>query len=178
MLFRNDEQRRVFFLTEKCASTSIREALMNEGGWERIQSTYPRDYGATPDGYTKFAVVRNPFPRVLSYWHYRTQANNETRTFREFVLNALDLAPITEWVGGHRDTLQVLRFERLREEWADHFNAGTLPHTNATKNKQHNHVASAYREAGEDVVGLIKQKYRDDFQTWYANGNAWMAGDG
>ena len=134
------EKDTAFIHIPKCAGTSIREWLRSEGSFD-IMSLEKRDFdlkhptlddikahfGRDKFEYT-FAVVRNPYDRVVSMWKHlnvksplRKEYGIEKRTtLQDFVFKYADyegfMRPQSTWFS-EEDGVDVLRFEDLQNEF-------------------------------------------------------------
>lgn len=171
MILVSEERKRVFFLTEKCASTSIRDALLNSktAKWVRIQSTFPKDY-TVPDGFSSYAVIRNPYPRLLSYYRFRRMINGERRTFAKFILDGIDLMPLVEYLDVHCKSIEfnALTFDCLLRDWRllgfdlDEPNPRWM---NATGGDTWQNIYNGMEQEG--IVDAVYDWAEEDFSRWY-----------
>ncbi len=97
----NHVEKIVIFMAEKCASTSIRNALIDQEGWERIEHKPVWDWFYHV--YQCFITIRDPYERAYSYWKYRLRTGVTSATFEQFVCKRclrgcyLDLSSLDNW---------------------------------------------------------------------------------
>jgi hypothetical protein len=113
----------IFFLAEKCASTSIREALLVDG-WERFQmnpSSFSKSEGPWTSWETSkcYGIVRNPYSRMVSYWSYWLKTGVYRHSFESFILKRErkpDHASLVEW---YKDVKidHYFKFEKFHDEF-------------------------------------------------------------
>ena len=117
MILASPTKYKIFFLAEKCASTTIREALLSTGDWDHIQSIKPCDaeevltakYGyAVGQGawknWTSYVVTRSPYARAVSYWAYRKSTGETDKTFEAFLFGQefATFDSLNKWYGRMR----------------------------------------------------------------------------
>lgn len=187
----------VFVAITKTATRSIYAALKKHFDGELVQE-HQKEIPPQYAGLFTFAVLRNPYDRLVSvYWATCRRGNDaygfkkyvsRTGTFAELVDNLdsvmedpSELAlPQVEWVKPNRID-RFLRFENIAAEWAAlPFNTTgvKLERLNPTVKEAgpQNPVA---RESWEtfmtpDIKAIIREKYADDFdliRSVYANNN-------
>jgi len=141
------------------------------------------------DSYFKFAIVRNPYTRMISAYYYLYDQNRELYgDFKDFIMALPELAAHPEKLRGshqisqlhytHLDGAQVAdyigRFEQLDVCIAE-INArlgleATLPTVNATQ-----HPDYPARDKGaaydDEMIAVMRNVYADDF-TVYGYGDA------
>ena len=113
-------QGKVFYLAEKCASTSIRKVL-TDSGWI-LAEELPNRRDPWMD-WEAYAVVRNPYARMVSYWSYWVKLGIENRSFEDFVLKrdkTPDHMSLVKWYEQCKIE-HYLRFESINQEFFSHF---------------------------------------------------------
>lgn len=141
------------------------------------------------DSYCKFAVVRNPYDRAVSYYEFLKQRTEHHRHGR---VRDLDFSGFLDHLAGlRRDETQtsmvadgrgrllidrVLRFEHLDGDFADlcsslKIDATALPKNNGTKR---HHYLDYYRD--NRVVQQVQELFADDFIRFgYDDDPKWQA---
>jgi len=140
------------------------------------------------DNVYKFAVIRNPWDRVVSQYKFRTKTNKSNMeenpiSFKEWVTKVFKendpyyfgkrpqmYIPQVDWLknkDGKIDIDKIIRFENLNQEFkivADHLGINnTLPHLNATKKANYHDF---YDEETKDIVS---NWFREDIETFNYN---------
>ena len=90
-------------------------------GWERAQEQ--PNMREPWLSYKSYAVVRNPYARMVSYWSYWRDIQVEKRPFEDFKLRRKkkpDHASLVKWYDGCRID-QYLRFEMLDDQFSQFF---------------------------------------------------------
>lgn len=172
----------------KCASTSIKLALLESDGLREMFGEHPhacRRWRNVP-GYFKpcavFTFVRHPLARLKSAWREKLQTGKAkqlggacplpfTATFDEWV--EWIVAQRRDRVDKHwRPQAMVLKqepwpdiigkVETLAEDWTrlvDQYGLPQLPHVNDSNPKEPEHV-------GDETLERIAKFYADDFKTF------------
>lgn len=142
--------------------------------------------------YRKFAVVRNPWDRIVSDWHWRRRGGLPLghMSFPEFVKYVTDTISDPDWgrkfkkadfqtsymghfkpqvayVGTSKDEVRVLRFERLSREWPRYCmdvigRELPLPLTNDSARGK-KHYSEEY-EGNEELINAVRVAYKDDIE--------------
>tara|TARA_R100001594_G_scaffold108127_1_gene142765 strand:- start:94 stop:669 length:576 start_codon:yes stop_codon:yes gene_type:complete len=133
--------------------------------------------------YNKFAIVRNPYERMVSWYHYLKTATNARTiitlktwdaSFNEWVDNIEEvtakylpnhltlekelLKPQYNWVD---ETVTILKYENLNKELNCFFNKDfCLPIKNKTK---HNNYLDYYNN---ESLNIVYNKYKEDFKKY------------
>jgi len=153
----------IFVETPKVACSSIKLAIGNSvvgarteaqsRAWWQPKMRVTQEQVAKSDMF-RFAVVRNPFDRLVSCWSDKVRAghwdppDNKRMTFPQLVhklhefnvIGNRHAAPMTQLLTYEGQLIidYVLRFERLAEDW-ERLRAltglGPLPHRNRSKHK-------------------------------------------
>tara|TARA_B100002019_G_C21182071_1_gene554245 strand:+ start:316 stop:903 length:588 start_codon:yes stop_codon:yes gene_type:complete len=188
-VFINTEHRFIFLHIPKNAGTSIRNSFEIEGYDKKVvRKRYPHDSMSKVVNYCgeekwkeyfTFAVKRNPYDRIVSYYHfynspqYRYPNNARDYSFDEWVKIKFDNKvgkTQVEYLDSHFNSdseLQidyVAEYEDLENEWKiickkigiDHYE---LPIYNSSK---HNDFRTYYTEETKDIV---YEYFKEDF--WY-----------
>jgi len=186
----NDRYRIIFVHIPKNAGTSILSLLAGGRNLPQEHTVYREFQKADPARYARylsFAVVRNPWDRLLSAYAYLKAGGNggtdaafcaafntEVRDFRQFVCEWLDcdrihtvrvLNPQYPYVCDQDGVLQVariIRFERLEQELPGLLTekgiTGTLPRINRSERGDY---VSYYDDASAARVAAL---YRNDVE--------------
>ncbi len=171
-----DKYRTIFVHVPKCAGESIETVFLgrpfNLPGTQfemepekhlsvlEIRNTYPKKFIK----YLKFAVIRNPWERVLSWVRYRDLKQNRTEgTVAERLTQDLQLndhffmVRSFHWMLFIEDRLQmdfIIRYESLQQDFDQLCSLIghpqlTLPHINRTK---HDHYRKYYDDHSRELV--------------------------
>jgi hypothetical protein len=170
----SEEKNYIFVHINKTAGSSI----------ERILKRYSRDFKKhqligqlmtmkIPNHeYFKFTVVRNPYDRWVSNYHFNVKRNHKTthgRTFKDYVFSMIDESQKEprlkhhlwynsswNWISDEKDILLVdyiMRFENLEADWKVVSTKlgidSPLPKTNSSK---HDHYSKYYDDETYDLV--------------------------
>lgn len=152
--------------TQRLGNTDFSD---KHAGLQHYYSAFPEQFRE----YFKFTIVRNPFDRLHSAWHWRTRVVQDLcgMPLREFIDTrppgysfverfAVDGMSIAESVGLFD---HIARFENLAEEYRVLFARlglppGPPPHTNRT-------AAGDYRDAYDpQTVELVRRKFGRDLE--------------
>lgn len=163
----NKKHNIIFFLAEKCASTSIRIALLaHKDGWVNIKAQ-PCPYGAWDkwdrDKVNFFGVVRNPYARMVSYWAYWVKIGTENRSFEDFILKRdkkPDHCSLSVWYNGI-EFLNVLKFEEFPQTFTALPFVKMIGHTNTSP---HTEWKEYYNNP--EVVRKVIEWAGDDFENY------------
>lgn len=184
-----DEMECIFVHIPKAAGTSVAHGLFGCGVGHKSIYEYRKIFGADFHRYFKFAVVRNPFSRVVSAYEslkrggnpvwpnadrYRDEVLCRYEGFERFVLEELDRATKEQkhfrpqWkflmIGGDLAVDYVARLETLEEDFeriCERLGVDrTLPHRNKTGDRRPP-LASYYEN--DAVADAVRTLYADDF---------------
>lgn len=175
----NHKHKCIFIHINKCGGTSI-DTLFNGkfSGHEKAldyKKSRPKEFNT----YFKFTFIRNPWDRVVSFYHYQIKRGwnyypfDETIPFKEFVKNWLINMPgqtelntysCYDWISDQNDKLiidYVGRFENFQEDFntiCDKIGIShlQLPHENKSN---HKHYTEYYDEETKQIVA---EKYEKD----------------
>ena len=148
------KHRAIFISQSRCCTQTMYEALREDYGGEQISihahdNNIPRQFWH----WFTFAIVRNPFDRVVSLWNW----NNQGRSLEEFcrwLLNeAVSPLPQAQWLANVNLSM-ALPFERFPEclGWLPFWNNTTVPHRHKKEHKP-------WRE-------YITPRIREDILSW------------
>ena len=176
----------VFIHLPKNAGSSVTKALANYIGVERdklrpqkYKFIYARNLKSVvenPEEYFVFSVIRNPWERTVSYFHYLQQIRQPPHNLSKDV-------KFTDWVkaGGYK-TLQtqmsqlsddfpcnvsthidyIARLEKLDEDWPEICRKMNIKcEMIHDKKSKHTHYSEYYNDETKD---LIYKFYKDDVQ--------------
>ncbi len=174
----------VFIHINKTGGSSIEKALRipfeHKTALEKIKEIGRRQWERR---YT-FTVVRNPWDKVVSHYHYRVQTNQtnlgvKNIEFRDWVRLTYGnkdpfyydkpkmFMPQYNWITDHDGNILVdfiCRFENLSYDF-DYVckklgKAVSLPHTKASK---HSHYSDYY---DEETIGIVASWFKKDIQNF------------
>ena len=160
-----DKYKTIFVHIPKNAGTSIKDFFNRDRGDKlciplvkinkhdtihQIKLKVPELYSS----FRKFAVVRNPYDRTLSWYSYLEGKKDE---FKKWLKNPIHkLEPQYTWVD---ETVVIIKYENLNEGLNKFFGKEIdLPVTNKSK---HDHYLELYDQESLDVV---YSRYREDFE--------------
>jgi hypothetical protein len=126
------------------------------------------------DEYLKFTIVRNPWDRAVSDFHYCKKHNlvDDSVIFQDDVRSTIDSRerwklPCHDWLAlnGKVAVDRIIRFEKLNEGFGDLCKELgipdiKLPHLNKTK---HTHYTDYY---DDDLRDLVAEKYAKDIEVF------------
>ena len=162
-----DKHKTIFVHIPKNAGTSIRDffnrdksdklyvphvTINKHDTIHQIKLKAPELY----DSFKKFAVVRNPYDRTLSWYIY---LKGKTTEFKNWLKNPTHkLEPQHTWLD---ETVKIIKFENLNKELNEFFGEEIdLPIANKSN---HNHFSNYYDEESSDV---IYDRYKEDFKKY------------
>ena len=182
------DHRFIFVHIQKTAGKSILKALgLPLGADHRFAEKQRKDYGEDLwDSYFKFAIVRNPWDRLVSAYHYRVTGGSRSpddlaraklypRSFRRFCMN-LDhfvrlpnehmFRPQYEWISdsaGKDLTDFVGHFETLNEDFLVirrqiGLEGAELPHINKSNHRPF------WRYYDRVTRDLVERAYQEDIE--------------
>jgi len=174
-----DPDRLLFIHIPKTGGISIRKVLepyLFSSRWDNIHLTatdFISRFGR--DVYNrlhKFTVVRNPYDRIVSYYHFlRVDKYHKTHIARSISLSAFigwaceGYIPAQHYHISHNGQVRVdtiLKFENLAQDWRDFaemFSIDTeLPHLNAVKHKDWRELLS------ERDMTKVRKSFEIDFR--------------
>jgi chondroitin 4-sulfotransferase 11 len=177
----NHKHKCIFIHINKCGGTTIDELFSGKFQGHKKVFDYKKLNPNEFDNYFKFTFVRNPWDRVVSFYHYQLKRKwdfypfNETISFKEFVKNwliqmpkqtTLNTHPCYDWISDKDDNLLVDfigRFENLQEDFntvCDKIGIPhqELPHQNKSK---HKHYTEYYDKETKQIVA---EKYAKDIE--------------
>jgi len=178
----SDQQKYVWYRTAKCGTRSILEFLRNNT--QIFTDDSGLDFDESWNEYFKFAIVRNPWDRLVSCWKNKIEvpivynyyyealgvSHPKSLSFADFIrrLNAGALYTDRHWTPLHSliklDSVDFIgRFENLQEDFdivCDKIGISQqqLPHKNKTK---HRHYTEYYDDETRQIVA---DKYAKDIE--------------
>jgi len=178
-MFINHEHEFIFIHIPKNAGTSIRNSFEIEGYDKKVvRKRYPHDSCSvirnycgidTWNTYYTFSVVRNPFDRMVSYYHfhrspqYKYPSTAQDMEFKEWIENGLD-SKICKTQSDYLDVdvNHIMRYESLQEDFNLVCDNIKIPRYKLPKYNTSNHLnfASYYGEKQKDIVrGLFEKDF-------------------
>ena len=163
----------IFIHINKTGGSSIEESLglprEHKTAGEKLKTVGQQRWQNTPS----FCVVRNPWDKVVSHYHYRVQTNqtgmgDKHINFKDWVYQVyhcknekyLDkprmFMPQIEWVWDGNEILvdKVIRFENLGEGFSSYMKElgidAELPHIKSSSREKYNRY---YDNRSRDIVG-------------------------
>jgi len=116
----------------------------------------------------KFAVVRNPYTRVLSEYFYRNKTGNMNRFpkwFRDYYgnINHVHKLPQSKFVDS--DNITILKQETLQEDFSRFVEESNLPIKSelGTVNKSKHNKTDLIEEIPLPIIGRINNLFEEDF---------------
>jgi hypothetical protein len=116
----------------------------------------------------KFAVVRNPYTRVLSEYFYRNKTGNMKRFpkwFRNYYGNVDHVHKIPQSKFVDSDNITILRQETLQEDFSRFVEESNLPIKSelGTVNKSKHNKTDLIEEIPLPIIGRINNLFEEDF---------------
>lgn len=176
----NHEHKFIYIHPPKTGGTSIEKLFIDDADITDVpdKHRYAHEYATGYDDFRKFATVRNPYDRAVSYYFWRQTKNMPIfgrETFSEWIEFITDPSEYEQYqetfwhfvtaidsqsnfVG---DTQIFVRFENFQNDFdrvcqAFGLERKVLPHTNPSKRGD-------YREYyDEKTKQLVEEKYADD----------------
>jgi len=165
-----DKEKTIFVHIPKTAGTSINSYFPCErlkqpkkhASIKEIKDDFPLEY----ETYKKFAIVRNPYDRILSYFFYLKKHNNyyvRNINFKQWLNYLFKLKekihigakPQHYWVDS---TVNILKFENLKKEINTFFEKEIkLLHIN--KSNHHNFLEYYDKESLNKVYNMFKKDF-------------------
>tara|TARA_X000000950_G_C13565103_1_gene517174 strand:+ start:63 stop:626 length:564 start_codon:yes stop_codon:yes gene_type:complete len=171
----------IFIHINKCGGTTIDELFTGKFQGHNKAFEYKKSNPTDFNKYFKFTFVRNPWDRVVSFYHYQIKRKwdyypfNETIPFDHFVKNwlihmkkqtSLSTHPCYDWISDENDDLLIDfigRFENLQNDFnvvCDKIGIPhqQLPHKNKSKHKSYTEY---YDDEAKEIVA---EKYAKDIE--------------
>tara|TARA_B100001109_G_C18753171_1_gene422392 strand:+ start:83 stop:640 length:558 start_codon:yes stop_codon:yes gene_type:complete len=181
-MFINHKHKFIFIHIPKNAGTSIRNSFDIHGYDKRVvRRRYPhyicseiKDYCGDDvwNEFYKFSVVRNPYERMVSYYHfhkseqYKYPATAQKMGFGEWLERGLDnRLCITQTNYLNEDIDYIIRYENLQDDFnivCDNINIEryVLPNYNTS---QHDNYTQYYNSKEKEIV---KDIFSEDFENF------------
>lgn len=169
----NDEYEFIFIHINKTGGSSIEKVFDYDGIKHEHASQLAARVGEKWDRYFKFAIIRNPWDRLVSEYFFRVNKGSVSQGvgFCEWVqimhskhkATTYAAGPQSKWI---RDMDFVGRFETLQESF-DYvcemvgYPKTKLPHVNSTR---HKHYSTYY---DDETRKLVEEWHRPDLDNYY-----------
>lgn len=174
----SDEYKCIFVHINKCGGTTIDHLFTGKFQGHKKAFDYKKLNPNKFNTYFKFAFVRNPWDRVVSFYHYQIKRGwdfypfKETIPFDEFVKNwlismpnqtSLNVNPCYDWISDENDNL-IIDFVGKIEKMQEDFDLickkiGMEKQKLSCKNKSiHKHYTEYYNKETRDIVACRMEK--------------------
>tara|TARA_R100000781_G_scaffold90505_1_gene55956 strand:- start:11 stop:574 length:564 start_codon:yes stop_codon:yes gene_type:complete len=177
-----DKEKLIFIHIPKTAGTSIRSYMARHCSWDKNRVRQPKKHASIKEiknefpveyeTYKKFAIIRNPYDRIVSYFFYLKRLNNyyvRGIDFKIWLNYLVDIKkeninnselqktfPQNSWVD---DTVSILKFENLEKEINSFFKKEIkLPKTNTSN---HQNFLEYY---DENSLNNVYNIFKEDFE--------------
>ena len=177
----NHEHKFIFIHINKCGGTTIDTLFSGKFAGHKKAFNYKELYPKEFKNYFKFTFIRNPWDRVVSFYHYQIKRGwdfypfNETIPFKKFVKEWLKQMPeqtslntnsCYDWISDENSDLLVDfigRFENIQEDFnivCDKIGIQQqrLPHKNKS---QHKHYTEYY---DDETRKIVAKKFAKDIE--------------
>ena len=134
---------------------------------KEIKSKFPAKY----TNYKKFAIIRNPYDRMVSWYFYlngkaKVRPIDTPPPFQQWIKNPMKfffdpkrfLDPQHTWID---DTVSIVKYENLNKELNKFF--GEKIDLSIVNNSNHEHYLSYYNE---ESLNIVYNKYKEDFKKY------------
>lgn len=187
MIIKANNTRYIFIHIPKTAGTSILKYFKNTEKGQVHDKISHNSYKHSVGKLKSFAMVRNPYDRLLSiflHWKYNLKRIKETTEFEEFVLNLNEpklwcksqfvkkwqnkyIDPQVTWISNGKNVPivdYIIKFENINEDFNNFLvsegfkDIKELPHTNKTK---HTDYKDYYND---DMIKVVVDKYKKDLE--------------
>ena len=150
----------------------FRESIKHNFNWGKVNMSrwdeHFKNLRERWEEYTTFTVVRNPWDRLVSDYHYNLNKGIEPRTFEQLVKDLYQHRGIWKetqfyWLCDDNNNIpvnKILKFESLQNDFKQIISTVSLPHKNST-----NHLNSReyYTTETEEIV---REFFIDDIITF------------
>ena len=177
----NHENKFIFIHINKCGGTTIDELFTGKFQGHKKAFEYKKSNPTDFNKYFKFTFVRNPWGRVVSFYHYQIKRGwdyypfDETIPFKEFVKNwlkkmpgqtKLNTHPCYDWISDENDDLlidYIGKIENMQQDFDTICEKIGIPHQKLPqKNKtNHKHYTEYYDDETREIVA---KKYAKDIE--------------
>lgn len=182
------ERRFIHVHIQRCAGTSIEQFFNFPYRYDhRKPEDYIDQYGeGLWNDYYKFAVIRNPWAKVVSHYFWRQQrawwyAPGDELEFKEWVKNFQDFKehlgdknlPQVEWITSDGQWLvdDVIKLNELNESWEDICNHIGVEYKSLPRNNETSHKHYSYYY-DDETKQIVADWYKPDLKVFGFDYNA------
>lgn len=182
----------IFIHINKCGGSSIDHALSGKFGGHSSTIYYKKKFPYHFNEYFKFSIIRNPWDRMVSLYHFhkkqqwRKWTTTAPDSFEDFIKNYLNPGSTTpksgipistccyDWLydkKGARLVDFIGRFENLEQDFHEacrraKIKRRSLPHINQSDRK---HYSIYYNNKTQDIVNKVFRKDVEFFKFKFNN---------
>jgi hypothetical protein len=136
----------------------------------------PKYFGDnTYNGKILFAIVRNPYERIISEFKYRVLKCNDINKFikknlgiykkNKFILDS-HFIPQSEFIYGNPPCNEILRFENLKEDFEKLMKKYNYPKMKLLNHNKSIEKTITIKNLNKKSINLINEVYKEDFKNF------------